>query len=161
MSTTPSHATQPSQLRVVSKRPQSSRRASVKRCDSPLGVVDQVSASLRPRARLATLLGFALGGFVPLASYVVAHSEIDPAVSLYAQVTTLLVLGGLLYSAKTVYAWGKLAFRAPAKAAGFVVLLEGVMVFAHTQWLSIAALAYLMAINGLATGCNLALDRKR
>ena len=35
------------------------------------------------------------------------------------------------------------------------------MVFAHTQWLSIAALAYLMVINGLATGCNLALDRKR
>jgi hypothetical protein len=55
-----------------------------------------------------------------------------------------------------VYAWGKLAFRAPVKAAGFVVLLEGVMVFAHTQWLSVSALAYLIAINGLATGCKFA-----
>ena len=54
-----------------------------------------------------------------------------------------------------------LAFRARVKSAGFVVLLEGVMVFAQTQWLALAALAYLAAINGLATGCNLALDRKR
>jgi hypothetical protein len=59
------------------------------------------------------MLGFALGGFVPLASYVVAHYEIDPAVAVYQQITTLLVLGGLLYSGKTVYAWGKLALRAP------------------------------------------------
>ena len=161
MTTAPNHATQPSHLTVVTQRPKRARTAATDRRTAPLGVVDQVTAAFRPRARLATILGFALGGFVPLASYVVAHHEIDPAVALYQQIATLLVLGGLLYSAKTVYAWGKLAFRAPLKAAGFVVLLEGVMVFAHTQWLALAALTYLIAINGLATGCNLALDRKR
>jgi hypothetical protein len=161
MSTAPNHATHPSHLSVVTRRPKRARGAARERSSAPPGVVDQVTAAFRPRARLATVLGFTLGGFVPLASYVVAHFEIDRAVPVYEQVATLLVLGGLLYSAKTVYAWGKLAFRAPVKAAGFVVLLEGVMVFAHTQWLALAALTYLMAINGLATGCNLALDRKR
>ena len=34
------------------------------------------------------------------------------------------------------------------------------MTFAHTQWLSILMLCTLVAINGLATGTNLALDRK-
>jgi hypothetical protein len=161
MSTATNHPTQASHLSVVTQHPKPARRASQDRRNAPLGVVDQVTAAFRRRTILATVLGFALGGFVPLASYVVAHYEIDHEVALYQQIATLIVLGGLAYSAKTVYTWGKLAFRAPVKAAGFVVLVEGVMVFAHTQWLAIAALAYLMAINGLATGCNLSLDRKR
>jgi hypothetical protein len=161
MSMSQSHVSQASHLSVVTPRPKTTRRARPERRTAPLGVVDQVTAAFRPGARLATVLGFVLGGFVPLASYVVAHFEIDRAVAFYEQVSTLLVLGGLLYSAKTVYAWGALAFRAPVKSAGFVVLLEGVMVFAQTQWLALAALTYLVAINGLAKGCNLTLDRKR
>ena len=46
--------------------------------------------------------------------------------------TAYIVAGGLLYSAKTVYAWGKLAFHTAAKALGFVVLLEGVMILSQT-----------------------------
>jgi hypothetical protein len=161
MSTSQGHVSQAPHLAVVTQRPKTTRRARPQRRTVPIGVVDQVTAALRPGARLATVLGFMLGGFVPLASYVVAHFDVDRAIALYEQVSTLLVIGGLLYSAKTVYAWGALAFRAPLKSAGFVVLLEGVMVFAQTQWLALAALAYLVAINGLATGCNLALDRRR
>lgn len=121
----------------------------------PLGVVEQVRVALQPKNRLATLLGFLLGGFVPLASYVVAHYEIASSEALYTQLSSYLVLGGLLYSAKTVYAWGKRAFASPAKALGFVVLLEGVMTTSSTAWLAIAALSYLVVINGVATGCTL------
>lgn len=126
-----------------------------------LGVVEQVTLALRPRARLATLMGFLLGGFVPLASYVVAHYEIDYSAPLYTQVAVLLVLGGLVYSARTVYEWGKLAFQSPGKAVGFVVLAEGVMITGHTPWLALSALGYLISINGIATGCNLALHKSR
>lgn len=120
-------------------------------------VVDQVKQAFQPKNRTATCLGFLLGGFVPLASFMVAHHEVNHTVSLYAQLSAYLVLGGLLYSAKTVYDWGKLAFRMPIKAIGFVVLLEGIMVYSHIGWLSIASLFYLVGINGIATGCNLSL----
>jgi hypothetical protein len=119
------------------------------------GVVDQVKNALQPKALVATICGFLLGGLVPLASFTVAHYELRKDEPFYFQFATLLVLGGLLYSAKTVYEWGKLAFRNTWKALGFVVLTEGIMVTSHTGWLSFVALAYLIVINGIATGCNL------
>jgi hypothetical protein len=100
-------------------------------------------------------MGFLLGGFVPIATFVVAHRE----VTAWYDVGVFLVIGGLLYSARTVFEWGKVAFRSPVKSAGFVLLLEGVMVTAHTPWLGYGALLYLVLINGIATGCNLSLDR--
>lgn len=125
-----------------------------------LGVVGQIKLALLPKARLATSMGFLLGGFVPLATFWLSHHELD-ATPIYAQLVSYIVLGGLVYSAKTVYAWGKLAFQAPVKALGFVVLLEGVMVLSHTGWLSLMALVYLVCINGIATGCNLALPKPK
>lgn len=127
----------------------------------PIGIVDQVTLALKPNTRVATFLGFLLGGFVPLASYVVAHFEIDRSEPFYTQSASLLVLGGLMFSAMTVYSWAQLAFKRAAKSVGFVVLLEGVMIMAHTEWLAWSALAYLVAVNGIATGCTLSLDRKR
>jgi hypothetical protein len=124
-----------------------------------LGVIGQVRHALHPRALLATITGFLLGGFVPLASFWLSHRELDHGRPVYLQLTAYIVAGGLLYSAKTVYAWGKLAFHTGAKALGFVVLLEGVMILSHTPWLTMMALAYLVVINGVATGCNLALPR--
>ncbi len=126
-----------------------------------LGVVGQIRLALLPKAMLATGMGFLLGGFVPLATFWLSHHELDIESPIYAQLVSYIVLGGLVYSAKTVYAWGKLAFQVPAKALGFVVLLEGVMVLSHTGWLSLMALVYLVGINGIATGCNLALPRAK
>ena len=123
-------------------------------------VVDQVREAFRRQNRLATGAGFILGGFVPVASFILAHYEVRPDAPLYSQVPTLLVLAGLVYSAKTVFDWARVAFRHPAKALGFVVLTEGVMTFSHTPALAYAALTLLVVINGVATGCNLALDSK-
>jgi hypothetical protein len=126
------------------------------------GVVRQVRLAFSRNNLLATCLGFLLGGFVPLASYVVAHYEVVASGSakeilwaLLSQKGTYLVLGGLAYSAKTVFAWGRAAFHDSWKAIGFVVLLEGVMVTSSTHWLALASLAMLVGINGTATGCGL------
>jgi hypothetical protein len=126
----------------------------------PLGVIEQVRLAFKPKSRLAAFVGFLLGGFVPLASYVIAHFEYDHSASFW-QLPTLLVFGGLCFSAKTVYDWAKLAFTMPVKALGFTVLIEGVMTFSHVGWLGYVALGYLIAVNGVATSCKLALpDRK-
>jgi hypothetical protein len=123
------------------------------------GVVAQVRLAFRPRARLATLLGCLLGGFVPLASFVVAHREANFA-DLHGWIADFLVLGGLVFSAKTVREWGVLAFNDGRKALGFVVLIEGVSTLSQTPWLAITALSYLIGINAVATGCTLSLNRK-
>lgn len=125
----------------------------------PLGVVQQVKLALHPKARLAAFIGFLLGGFVPLASYILAHSEFS-ALGLDRYRSWSLVAGGLLYSAKTVYDWACLAFTNVVKSLGFVVLLEGVMVTSHTPWLAAVALGYLIVINGTATACALSVAPK-
>lgn len=114
------------------------------------GVVKQAKIAFQRRNRIATTMGFILGGFVPIASYVLAHVEAPTQPMVW-----ILVTGGLIFSAKTVFDWARIALRHPAKALGFVVLTEGIMTFAHTLPLSLAGLAMLVAINGIATGCNL------
>ncbi len=119
------------------------------------GVMGQIRKAAQNRSAL--IVGLLLGGFVPLATYMMVHHEVTMTKPLYEQWATGVVLGGLGYSAKTVYEWAKLAFHLPFKAAGFVVLLEGVMVTSSIQWLTYVALAYLIMINAVATGCRLAM----
>lgn len=145
----------PNFAKVAPIRPAPASRARIK---PPRGVVAQVRTALAPRARLATLIGCVLGGFVPIAVYVVAHHELDLARPLWAQFGTLLVLGGLAYSASTVFTWGRQAFKSQVKAAGFVVLLEGVLIGSATPWLALVALAVLAAVNAIATGATLSND---
>jgi len=128
---------------------------------SRLGVVDQVVLAVHARNRLATTLGFIAGGVVPVATYVEAHYDVDPSAPFYAQITTYLVLGGLVFSAKTVFSWAHRAFHDGWKAAGFVVLLEGVMITSQVPVLPFVLLAILVAVNGIATGCTLSLDRAK
>lgn len=123
-----------------------------------IGVVSQVRRAFAARNRLATLVGFLLGGFVPIAIYFVAHYEAGP---LSLSGAWGLVGGGLVYSAQTVFQWARQAFTSALKSAGFCVLLEGVMVTSHERWLAVAALCYLVAINGVATGVILSLGPVR
>lgn len=119
------------------------------------GVVKQVQIAFNRRNRLATALGFLMGGFVPSATYTVAHFEVATRPLMW-----LMVVGGLLFSAVTVYKWASLALNSNIKAVGFVILLEGVMTFAATPWLSFAGLFMLACVNGIATGSNL-VNRER
>lgn len=135
------------------------RRSRKVKSSADLGVMDQVSHAFRAGNRLSTFVGFLLGGLIPLVVYMVGHCEID----LYSFSSSMIphaaiVLGGLVYSAKTVFEWGRKAFHSAPKALGFVVLAEGVMTFSTISWLAITALVYLVVINGVATGVSLALD---
>lgn len=117
-------------------------------------IVQQVKTACKKQNRLATFMGSIIGGFIPAATFICVHmdTETNPYV-LWA-----IVLGGLLFSAKTVFQWGKSAFNNTAKAFGFCLLIEGVMTFTHVFPLSCVALALLVCINGIATGCQIALD---
>lgn len=125
------------------------------RGERSLGVVGQVRLALRPQNRLATFLGGMLGGAVPVASWQLSRAEVDPSQPLWGQVPAWLVAAGLLFSATTVYGWGRQAFGSGVKAAGFCALLEGVLVASRSSWLAAAALAYLIAVNAVATGTRL------
>jgi len=116
------------------------------------------------RSSLALTLGAALGGLVPCLTYVVAH--VGELVHVEGGTVTaapwthpawLLVAGGLLFSAKTVYAWTAAAFGDRLKALGFVALVEGVLLLSPSPAVAYVALAYLIVINALGTGARLAL----
>lgn len=124
-----------------------------KRPASDTGIVAMVRQAAKRDNRLATAIGALFGGFVPIASFALVHGELGS--DWYLDPKSALVAGGLLYSAKTVVQWAQLAFRDKAKAIGFAVLVEGVMTFSATSWLSYAALALLVSINAVATGVTL------
>jgi hypothetical protein len=119
-----------------------------------LGIVDQVRVALEPTYRLATCIGALLGAVVPVSTFAVLHGEVGDLAELDPR--WLVVIGGLLYSAITVFRWGRLAFGSAVKAVGFTVLLEGVMTLSDQPWLSGLALGYLCLINAIATGVTLA-----
>ncbi len=66
-----------------------------------------------------------------------------------------LIAGGALFSSLTVIQWGQRILLNTPKAIGFAVLVEGVMITAKTQWLSLAALGLLIIINSVACAVEL------
>ena len=118
-----------------------------------VGILDQVMTARKHPG--AAVLGFLLGGGVPLAIYSYAHELAgnwrDPRAA--------IVVGGLLFSAKTVWQWGRQAFACPYKATGYVILMEGVMVTSTSDLLSRLALGFLLGINAIATACTIATEK--
>lgn len=83
-------------------------------------------------------------GFLPIASFVMAHYESKQNPYLW-----ILVAAALAFSAPTLAAWAQKWCGHAVKAWGFTILLEGVMVASHTEWLSFAGLMILIAINAV------------
>lgn len=108
----------------------------------PAPAAPHVYFALGQRAR--ALLGFAVGAFVPLASYTVVHTEVSTRPLMW-----FLVAGGLLYSSISVYTWAVQMFHWRLRALGFVVLLECTLTFCGILWLGLAGLAILMLLNAL------------
>lgn len=94
--------------------------------------------------RLASVIGGVIGAVVPLLVYRIAHYHAADTPALW-----LIVAGGLLFSASSVYGWGlKLFGGAWYKAGGFTVLLELSTVFVQ-GWEGRLALAVLILINAV------------
>jgi hypothetical protein len=108
----------------------------------------------------AALLGAVIGGMVPWFARTLAHDEIPGTWSdgshTLAAIMVAVVLGCAVFSALTVYKFGRAAFGDARKALGFVLALEGVMLVSHGST-STVALALLIAINALANGSVIAL----
>jgi hypothetical protein len=123
-------------------------------------VVTQLECAFRnPRA---ALIGALIGGLVPWFGRTLAHDQIPAAWSAGNQSLVLVliavVLGCALFSALSVYKFGKAAFGDSRKAIGFVLALEGVMLVSHGAT-STVALAVLILINAVANGSVIALAR--
>lgn len=123
---------------------------------APRGVIDKVRFAFERESRLALLFGIACAGIVPIAVFVTVHSCIDYGRALYLQPSAYFAAGGLVFSALTMYLWGVEAFGLRLKAAGWVLLLEGVMVTSTVHWLAYVTLALLASVNGIAAACNFA-----
>lgn len=149
---TPIRKAKPAPTKAPRKRPSPKREP----VEIPTDIVSQVRVALDSRYRLAAIIGILFGAFVPFATFSIAHFEIGTD---YWRWLSLLPLGGLMYSATTVYGWGKQAFASGFKALGFTILLEGVMTFSSLEWLSYISLGYLIVINGVATGTQLVLPK--
>lgn len=123
-------------------------------------VVTQLECAVRnPHA---ALIGALIGGLVPWFGRTLAHDQVPAAWSAgntsLVMVMLAVVLGCALFSALSVYKFGKAAFGDSRKALGFVLALEGVMLVT-TGATSTVALAVLILINAIANGSVIALSR--
>src|SRR4051812_9119260 len=114
-------------------------------------------AQLRAARRkpIAAIIG-ATAGLVPVGVYEVGHHELTSWSPLECP-KAMIVYAGLLFSALTVLGWSTNMFGSRAKALGFTLLLEGIMMTSSAAWLTAIALIYLVLINAVANGCRLAL----
>jgi hypothetical protein len=114
-------------------------------------------AQLRAARRkpIAAIIG-ATAGLVPVGVYEVGHYELTSWSPLDCP-KAMIVYAGLLFSALAVMGWSSNVFGSKAKALGFTLLLEGIMMTSSAAWLTAIALTYLVLINAVANGCRLAL----
>jgi hypothetical protein len=123
-------------------------------------VVTQLECAIRrPQA---TLIGALVGGIVPWFARTLAHGEVQGAWSAghtgLATAMIGVILGCAVFSAITVYKFGRATFGDERKALGFVLAIEGVMLVSSGATSNVA-LAVLIAINALANGSAIALAR--
>ena len=134
---------------LIRPRKRSSRRLTRARVAS-MGAVEQMKRAFSAGNYLSAAMGIVLGGFVPIAVYALVHFEVAQHPAYWA-----MVVGGLVYSAISVYRWAEYAFHLWIKALGFVLLLEGTVTFSTERWLNVAGLAILVAINGVSAAVAL------
>ncbi len=119
-------------------------------------VIDQTRVAFSVSV-IGSMVGLILGASVPLTTFAIAHYEWKEILSVYS----FLVVGGLIFSAKNVFVWGKGAFRDSWKAAGFVILMELAMIFSQIKWVSFMGLGVLIGINAIASAANLVIKPQK
>lgn len=142
-----------------SKRRRPTSRGTVDR-SATTDVMTQLHVAFRNPS--AAAMGAVIGGMVPVLGSTLAHGEVPDAWSSGSYGLALamigVVLGCALFSALSVYKFGRAAFGDSRKALGFVLAIEGVMLLSQGQ-ASSAALGLLVVINAIANGSVIALAR--
>lgn len=108
----------------------------------PVRKARNVKINAAQRRSVKQVIASVGAGFLPVASYVLAHVETAETPALW-----VLVAAALTFSAPTLAAWARTWTGHSVKAWGFTVLLEGVMVASHIPALSLSGLVLLVAIN--------------
>lgn len=104
----------------------------------------------KPKVKLTTgeqrtvgqFIAAVAAGFLPVASFVIAHMETRGNPWMWG-----LVIAGLMFSAPTLADWALKWCKDRWKSWGFTILLEGVMIFSSVQYLAATGLFILVAIN--------------
>lgn len=127
-----------------------------------MALVDQIHYALLKQNRTALLMGLVYGTVAPALVWWVKHHELPAAGSTWlAAIYWAMVLGGCVFSAKSVYDWGQAAFSQTAKSLGFTILVELAMTFVSSVTVSLTCLVLLASINITAVTCKLATDRRK
>jgi hypothetical protein len=138
----------------------STRRTATADKSATTDIVTQLQVAFRRPE--ATLIGALVGGLVPWFARTLAHDQLPAAWSrgnsTLAGVMLAVVLGCALFSAITVYKFGRATFNDTRKALGFVLAIEGVMLVSNGATSNVA-LFVLILINALANGSSIALAR--
>jgi hypothetical protein len=137
-----------------------------------VSIKKQLELAVRAENRLSTGIAALMGFVVPLSVYSVTH-ELPNVYAQHGWISfpflflCILGIAGCVFSAKSVYQWGILVFADKFKAAGFAVLLEGILsasgIVSESLWfkvLGMISLAYLMLINAINCGTNIILSNK-
>lgn len=101
-----------------------------------------IKVSAAQKRTIGQFVAAMASGFLPIASFVIAHHEAAQQPLLW-----LLVAAALMFSAPSVASWAQKWCGHQLKAWGFTVLLEGTLVFAHHEALSFGGLAILILVN--------------
>lgn len=129
--------------------------------EDELGIVGQLEEAWS--CKLALMIAAIWAGSVPIGVYVLTHVEGIYLMDVPFENWTpryYVALGGLLFSASSVWAWGR-TFYNGLKSALWVMLLEGCMIFSHTQWLQRYVLVLIVFTNMMAAGCRAAQKEKK
>lgn len=128
---------------------------------TPLKLADAPAAIVKPKAKpkakvlpkltaadqrtFGQVIAAVAAGFLPVASYAIAHLEAPDRPWMWP-----LVVAALVYSAPTLAEWAERWCKSRWKSWGFTCLLEGVMVFSTIDYLAVTGLAILVSINAHA-----------
>lgn len=137
-----------------------------------ISIIRQLNLVVLKGNRLACAIGALMGFVVPLMVYAVTHElpgiyKESGVVSLPFLALSAMAVAGCVFSAKSVYQWGVLAFADRFKAVGFAILLEGMLAMSGIvhesqwmRWLGAVALAYLMLVNAISSATNIVTHNK-
>lgn len=98
--------------------------------------------------KFETLLASAAASFIPVGVFFTSHKALLGPISTTWPLV-VISLAGLIYSIPSVVTWAQSWTGSKAKAIGFTVMLEGLMVGSGEMWLSVISLLLLGGVNAM------------
>jgi len=132
-----------------------------------LTVLDQVRLTFSKNNRMSLLIGSLWAGCIPVFSFIISHYETNipdlfnmDGWNAKKILMSLFVLGGLMFSFKSMYDLSKKLARGDVvKAFGSALIFEGVLIFSGLYFVSILALTLIVSANIVGAAVNLVVQK--